>query len=565
MGARSMFDTLLNIIISIIYIVWFSVGVYLIFNTSHMTITNPRNSRGDVCGIGAEYDKPYLLYLDISECAGIEQINGVCSSTQICISKCPQTYWTYSMGKSPGLEQFCDNLNNETKIPIAQLVAEKICPPYILPSKSVMGMCIPQLIFGEKNVRDVKKINTIKINVDGDTLDINALIEGVNHEIRRLDKYDFNKKIQPFIVLYWWNIIITYTSVIFFTFIFTLIFKLYPFPLICSTFALFPLLLLYVIIITFMNCVQMSNINNNTIPTIITSMTSFKVNINSYYIFGTILCIIFPILCIMFIYFASCIKEGVNLIIDAIKNIKCIRSALFILSIQSITQTLIILWMILVSTSIASTPKLKYNIVNSCLSETCINPLTGKMFTLYDTCDPLTFGDCTGCARTQCVFNTSVNDTSSSVLQCWNLLCMIVILLHIKCIISSLMYEIITRDIETENLISILREIYNRYKNSAQIIFFSMNNLSSKYIYQCVTNKAKCSIYIIFIVKLFVIGILSVFTFSVIFNQMYYTLDSYINYHVAFLLLIFLSIYIIVSEVLNIFKIAVEIYEAQIE
>ena len=133
MGVRSMFDTLLNIIISIIYIVWYSVGLYLIFNTSHTTITNPRNSRGDVCGIGAEYDKPYLLYLDISECAGIEQINGVCSSTQICISKCPQTYWTYSMGISPGLEQFCDNLNNETKIPIAQLVAEKICPPYILP------------------------------------------------------------------------------------------------------------------------------------------------------------------------------------------------------------------------------------------------------------------------------------------------------------------------------------------------------------------------------------------------------------------------------------------------
>ena len=92
-----------------------------------------------------------------------------------------------------------------------------------------------------------------------------------------------------------------------------------------------------------------------------------------------------------------------------------------------------------------------------------------------------------------------------------------------------------------------------------------MNNSSLKYIYQCVTNKAKCSIYIIFIVKLFVIGILSIFTFSVIFNQMYYTLDSYINYHVAFLLLIFLSIYIIVSEVLNIFKIAVEIYEVQIE
>ena len=145
------------------------------------------------------------------------------------------------------------------------------------------------------------------------------MIEGVNYVIRTIDVYDYHKKIYPLIVPYLWNIIITYVSIIFFTFIFTFIFKLFPLHLICSTFALFPLLLLYVIVITFMNCVQMSNINNNTIPTIITSMTSFKVNINSYYIFGTILCIIFPILCIMFIYFASCIKEGIILIIDAIK------------------------------------------------------------------------------------------------------------------------------------------------------------------------------------------------------------------------------------------------------
>ena len=175
------------------------------------------------------------------------------------------------------------------------------------------------------------------------------MIEGVNHVIRTIDVYDYNKKINPFIGLYWWNIIITYVYVIFFTFIFTLLFKLFPLHLVCSTFALSPLLSLYAIIQTFMNCVQMSKKINNTIPTIVTSMNSFKVNINSYYIFGITLCIIFLILCIMFIYFASCIKEGIKLIIEAIKNIKSIRSALFILSIQSITQTIIILWMISVN------------------------------------------------------------------------------------------------------------------------------------------------------------------------------------------------------------------------
>ena len=56
---------------------------------------------------------------------------------------------------SSGLEQFCNKLNNETKIPISQPVAEQICPP----SKSIVGICIPQFIFGENNVRDVEKRN----------------------------------------------------------------------------------------------------------------------------------------------------------------------------------------------------------------------------------------------------------------------------------------------------------------------------------------------------------------------------------------------------------------------
>ena len=70
-----MFDTLSIIVINLLYFLWFSVCLYLIVNTSHKTITNPRNSKGEICGYGAEHDKPYLLYLDISECADIEKAN----------------------------------------------------------------------------------------------------------------------------------------------------------------------------------------------------------------------------------------------------------------------------------------------------------------------------------------------------------------------------------------------------------------------------------------------------------------------------------------------------------
>ena len=79
------------------------------------------------------------------------------SKSLICIPKCPQTYWTYTMGMSSGLELCSDNLNTQTKIPISQLVAEKICPPYILPSKSVMGMSIPKVDFRWKECERCKK------------------------------------------------------------------------------------------------------------------------------------------------------------------------------------------------------------------------------------------------------------------------------------------------------------------------------------------------------------------------------------------------------------------------
>ena len=236
---------------------------------------------------------------------------------------------------------------------------------------------------------------------------------------------------------------------------------------------------------------------NNTIilPTIITSMNSFKINNISYYIVGIILSIIFLILCVFYIYFKKFIKNAIQIISEANKNIKSMTSVILILLIQSICQILLIISALSISTSVVSNSKLQYKVVNSCLSETCINPLTGKMFTSQDICNVHLFADCTGCARAQCVFNQTVNDTLSSLLQCCNLLFSIVILLLLKCIITSLLYEVITRDIKTKNIIYVMREIFNGYINNP--------SFTSKYVSNCLKNKAQCTKYIIFIVKIF--------------------------------------------------------------
>ena len=546
--------TLVIIVFSLFCILWCSAGIYYsINNISPNSLTNPRNSRGQVCGVGRYRDKPFLFYLDISECAAIE--NGVCSTPKICITECPKTYWSFKMGMSTGLNQFCDSLDDKTNISISQLVAEKICPAYIVPSESVGGVCIPKFALSEKKKRDIKKMKTIKKNDNGDTLDINAMTEGVYHMIISIDVYDYKKKILSFIVLYWWNIIITYLSTVVLMIIFTIIFKYFSSHIIWSILILTPILLLYGILSIFM---QMNN--TISLPTIISSMNSFKINNISCHIVGITLSIVFLALCVLLIYLTRFIKDAIQIISEANESIKSFSTAILILSIQSIVQILVIIWTLSVSISVALNVKLQYKVVNSCLSETCINTLTGKMFTSEDICNVHLFADCTGCPRARCVFNQTINDTLSSVIQCWNLLCMIGIILLIKCITTSLLYQTITRDIRTENLISLLREICNSYKDSVQITFCSINNPSFKHVSNCVNNKAQCSIYIIFIVKILFVGIISVFTFSVVFNQMYYSLDSYINYYVAFNTLIFLSIYIIASDFLNIFKAAIKTY-----
>jgi len=540
----------ISVVFSLLCILWCSAAIFSIINISPNTLTNPRNSRGEVCGAGEYQEKSYLLYLDISECENIE--NEVCSTRKICIPECPKTYWTYKMGMSTGLNQFCDNLDGKTNVSLSQLVAEKICPVYIVPSESVERVCIPKFALSENNMTDITKMKKIKINYNGDTLDINAMTAGVYHVIARIDVHDYKKKIISFIVLYWWNIIITYLSTIVFSIIFTIIFKYYSSHIIWSALVLTPLLLLYKILYIFMQ------INNTIIlPTIITSMNSFKINNISYYIVGIILSIIFLILCVFYIYFKKIIKNAIQIISEANKNIKSMTSVILILLIQSICQILLIISALSISTSVVSNSKLQYKVVNSCLSETCINPLTGKMFTSQDICNVHLFADCTGCARAQCVFNQTVNDTLSSLLQCCNLLFSIVILLLLKCIITSLLYEVITRDIKTKNIIYVMREIFNGYINNP--------SFTSKYVSNCLKNKAQCTKYIIFIVKIFLTGILSFFIFSIVFHQMYYSLNSYINYHVAFNLVILISIYILVSDFLNIFKLALETYEVHRE
>ena len=91
-------------------------------------------------------------------------VNAACTKTKICIAKCPQTFWSYYMGKSNGVKQFCDSRHIENNNSMAQHVTEKICPPYIVPSESVGGFVF-QSMFNWESCETWKKLNAILIEL----------------------------------------------------------------------------------------------------------------------------------------------------------------------------------------------------------------------------------------------------------------------------------------------------------------------------------------------------------------------------------------------------------------
>ncbi|XP_053769853.1 choline transporter-like protein 4 isoform X1 [Desmodus rotundus] len=119
----------------------------------------PRNSTGAYCGLGANKDKPYLLYFNIFSCILATNVIAApaqglqCSTPQVCVSSCPEAPWTvsiselsrtvgevfYTAGRDvclPGVPQ---------SMPVHQSLGQELCPRFLLPSTPALGRCLPWL------------------------------------------------------------------------------------------------------------------------------------------------------------------------------------------------------------------------------------------------------------------------------------------------------------------------------------------------------------------------------------------------------------------------------------
>ena len=365
-------------------------------------LSHPTNSAGEICGQGKHSGKPYLLYFDLTQCASIRANIGSCSTTQICVQECPRTYWSFAQGKCSGIKHFCENvtLNQLENTSFSQLVTEKFCPVYVLPSKPVLGRCVPAFAFGrrEDNVTVDDAVTQEKLSVikteDGDVVNVDNILEGVEYLIDSFDNGP-EKKILYDTLYFWWIILISYWLSLGLSLCWSFLIKLCIKPFIWKSLGLTFGFLLAGSIFPIFVFLQLQS-DDEKIPWVLSRVSTFWYN--NYTLPVCISMIAASTLSFLWVcvYFFKHIKHA----------IKIIQLVLVIALLQSLVQVLLIICALATASYLATSGPIVNRVVNACSTETCFNNNTGEMFAVHDRCDMGTFGDCSGCPTAQCVYHS---------------------------------------------------------------------------------------------------------------------------------------------------------------
>ncbi|XP_062311188.1 choline transporter-like protein 5-A isoform X2 [Osmerus eperlanus] len=122
-------------------------------------VIHPTDSYGHFCGQKGtpNANKAILFYFNILKCANpAVLINLQCPTTQMCVSRCPDRFATYTeMHLQQHLlnrasweyyRQFCKpGFNNPSK-PVSQVLRDEDCPSMIFPSRPFLQRCFPDFI-----------------------------------------------------------------------------------------------------------------------------------------------------------------------------------------------------------------------------------------------------------------------------------------------------------------------------------------------------------------------------------------------------------------------------------
>ncbi|XP_051267467.1 choline transporter-like protein 5-A isoform X2 [Dicentrarchus labrax] len=155
---RSCTDVLCCLIFILVILSYVALGIVAWLHGDPKKVLHPTDSYGQFCGQKGTSNakKPILFYFNILKCTNPTiLINLQCPTTQMCVSKCPDKFATYTemqlqhkLSKSywEYYRLFCKPGFNNPDKPVSQVLRDEDCPSMIVPSRPFFQRCLPDFI-----------------------------------------------------------------------------------------------------------------------------------------------------------------------------------------------------------------------------------------------------------------------------------------------------------------------------------------------------------------------------------------------------------------------------------
>jgi len=435
---RSCTDVICLLLLLIFCVVWCFVAAYAFSRGNPFQLIYPSNSEGEICGRGDHLGKPNLLFFDLTRCVKLSAAVAGCATPQVCVQQCPDTYWTYALGKNSGLENFCRDLSpgefEHKTTNVSTLVKQRKCPAYLLPSTPFLGRCVPT--FGlvrtgsedeQVNSRQVRSMKT----EDGENVDDKSLKEGIEYLMKVIDLRGYGEKFLSDFATYWWIVLLALILAMLLSFGWIVLMKLAAKPVVWTSIVLCMALLVAATVFSFMKYAELHKAGDNAglddifLPPVISNLSSYYYNKNTWLVLGIVIGVLTIIILLVLIFLFTRIQIAIELLEEASKAVGSMMAVLFFPMGPFFVQGFIILWFAVVASFLATSGEKEYKVVDASSAKTCMNPDTNKMFQTNDVCDPATFppvcgSNCTDCPTPMCVFHKFGPALSDSWLQFFN-------------------------------------------------------------------------------------------------------------------------------------------------
>ncbi|XP_045860243.1 choline transporter-like protein 4 isoform X1 [Meles meles] len=230
---RSCTDIICCILFLVFILGYIVVGIVAWVYGDPRQVLYPRNSTGAYCGVGANKDKPYLLYFNIFSCILATNIITVaekglqCPTSQVCVSSCPEVAWTVEasqFSQNVGEVFYMANRNFclpgvPWDMPVIQSLQQELCPSFLLPSAPALGRCLPLLNSTLPELPGISSNTSISQGISSGVLD-------------SLNARDITVKIFEDVAQSWYWILVTLAVALVLSLLFILLLRLVAGPLV---------------------------------------------------------------------------------------------------------------------------------------------------------------------------------------------------------------------------------------------------------------------------------------------------------------------------------------------